>query len=197
MAPDLLLIGTFVFHYLLIIPKEKLMNTASGKTIYRWMRIFHRDIGFFVIGLTVIYCISGVMLTYRDSDFLRSETIIEKSLTPSLTSKQLFEELRERKLKVLEENEKEILFTNGSYNKDSGFTSYVKNEIPSVLKALNKLHITPSKEPKHLFTILYATALLFLAISSFWMYKPESKLFKRGVLTSILGAFVSILLVAI
>ena len=93
--------------------------------------------------------------------------------------------------------EKEIRFTNGSYNKKSGFTSYVKNEIPSVLKSLNKLHIAPSKEPKHMFTILYATALLFLAISSFWMYKPESKLFKRGVFTSIFGAFVSILLVAL
>lgn len=173
------------------------MNTSSKKTIYRWMRSLHRDIGFFVIGLTIIYCISGVILMYRDTGFLKSETQVEKTLSPGLNSEQLLKNLREKKLKVAEVNDKEIRLTNGVYNIETGVTFYVKDEIPTALKSLNMLHIAPSENPKHFFTIFYAVALLFLAISSFGMYKPNSKNFKRGVTTSILGAFASIILVVL
>ena len=172
------------------------METTNKKSIYRWMRVLHRDIGFFVIGLTIIYCISGIMLTYRDTGFLKSEMEIEKSLSPGLSSEQLLKKLGEKKLKVTGQNETEIYFTNGIYSIETGAASYVKNEIPTVLKALNMLHIAPSQNPKHLFTIVYAAALLFLAVSSFWMYRPGSRFFKRGIITSIFGAAAAFMLVA-
>lgn len=172
------------------------METTRNKSIYRWMRVLHREIGFFVIGLTIIYCISGIILTYRDTGFLKSETEIEKSLSPGLSSEQLLKNIGDKKLKVTGENETEIYFTNGTYSIETGVASYVKNEIPAILKALNMLHIAPSQNPKHFFTIVYAMALLFLAVSSFWMYRPSSRFFKRGIITSILGAFAAFMLVA-
>lgn len=36
-----------------------------AKNIQHYMRVLHRDIGFFVIALTVIYCVSGIILTYE------------------------------------------------------------------------------------------------------------------------------------
>lgn len=171
------------------------MNTTNKKNINRWMRILHRDIGFFAIGLIIIYCVSGIMLTYRDTGFLKNEIQIKKSLVPGLNSNQLFEKLREKKLKLIEENGETIQFTNGTYDVETGDVTYSKKEIPSALKALNKLHIAPSENHKHFFTILYAAALLFLAVSSFWMYRPNSKYFRRGIVTASLGVIVSVVLV--
>ena len=45
------------------------MEQKEKKSIHYYMRGLHRDIGFFLIGLTLIYSISGVLLIYRDTDF--------------------------------------------------------------------------------------------------------------------------------
>lgn len=39
-------------------------------SIQKLMRSLHRDIGFLLIGMTLIYCISGLLLIYRGNDFL-------------------------------------------------------------------------------------------------------------------------------
>jgi uncharacterized iron-regulated membrane protein len=37
------------------------------------MRIIHRYLGFFMAGIMVMYSVSGVVLVYRDTDFLKKE----------------------------------------------------------------------------------------------------------------------------
>ena len=44
-----------------------IMEEQEKKSINHFVRSLHRDIGFFVIGLTIIYSISGIVLTYRDT----------------------------------------------------------------------------------------------------------------------------------
>lgn len=171
------------------------MEDRKMKSIYRLMRILHRDIGFFVIGLTVIYCISGIMLTYRDTEFLKSETQIEKTIDPGLKANQLGRVLHLKEMQVLSEDEKEIRFSSGIYNKETGLVSYLSKDIPLVFQSLNKLHFVSSNDSRHWFTSLYAVSLLFLAISSFWMYKPGNKYFKRGIITAFSGAFGSLILI--
>lgn len=163
----------------------------SNSSIYRLMRVLHRDIGFFVIGLTVIYCISGFMLTYRDTDFLKSETEVSKTIESGLAASQVVRALHLKGVRVLGEDEQEVRFTGGTYNKQTGAAEYVSMELPSVLQSFNNLHFVSSKDSRHWFTALYAALLLFLAVSSFWMYKPGSKYFKRGLFISIAGFVVS------
>lgn len=167
------------------------------KLIYRWMRSLHRDIGFFVIGLTVIYCISGVMLTYRDTGFLKSETEIEKNIQPGLQAGQLGRALHLKNIEIVGQDEKEIRFTAGTYNRETGTAVYVGEEIPALLRAFNSLHVTPSKNTRSIFTVIYAGLLLFLALSSFWMYKPGSRFFKRGIIITASGLLASILLIVV
>jgi len=166
-------------------------------SIYRLMRVLHRDIGFFVIGLTVIYCISGIMLTYRDTGFLKSEQEVEKQLNSGLRADQLLRTLHLKDAKILGEDDNEIRFTSGSYDKQTGTASYVSNELPWILRTFNNLHFVSSKDGRHWFTSLYAFLLLFLAVSSFWMYKPGSTYFKRGILISISGFASSVILLAL
>ncbi len=173
------------------------METTKSKSIHRWMRIAHRDIGFFVIGLTIIYCISGIMLTYRDTGLLRSETFIEKNLEPGLRFEQLVRVLHLRDSKLIAQDDKIITFSSGSYNMETGVAAYTSEEIPGVLRALNGLHIASSKDERSPFTVIFACMLLFLAVSSFWMYRPGTRLFKRGIVTALAGMTLSVLLVVI
>ena len=53
-----------------------IMEEKENKSINHCIRSLHRDIGFFIIGLTIIYSMSGIVLTYRDTNFLKHETLI-------------------------------------------------------------------------------------------------------------------------
>ena len=44
------------------------------------MRLLHRYIGYFMAGIMAVYAISGVLLIYRDTDFLKKEKKIENKL---------------------------------------------------------------------------------------------------------------------
>jgi hypothetical protein len=164
---------------------------------YRYMRSLHRDIGFFVIGLTMIYSVSGIVLTYRDTNFLKNETFVTKIVSPNLKANEIGRALHEKKLKVVKEEGEIIYFTNGTYNKVTGAAAYSSKRHPVILEKLNKLHKVSSKDSVHWFTIIYGMLLFFLAISSFWMFKPGTKLFKRGVCFATTGVFVVMILLVL
>ena len=44
---------------------------AKIKDTRTFMRIVHRYLGFFMAGIMAVYAISGVLLIYRDTDFLK------------------------------------------------------------------------------------------------------------------------------
>lgn len=170
------------------------MEQAQRSSVYKWMRALHRDIGFLVVGLTVIYCLSGVVLTFRETNLLKSEQYIEKSVEPGLSATELPGALHMKRLKVTGEDGQAITFTNGSYNKETGLASYTSMELPVALNALNALHKATSSSGKHWFTLLYACGLAFLALSSFWMYRRENRNFKRGLVLSSAGIVFAVLL---
>lgn len=43
--------------------------------IHYWIRGLHRDIGFFLVGLTLIYVFSGILMIYRDTGFLQTAAV--------------------------------------------------------------------------------------------------------------------------
>jgi len=43
------------------------------------MRIIHRYLGFFLAGIMSIYAISGMLLIFRETEFLKYETKVERS----------------------------------------------------------------------------------------------------------------------
>ena len=170
------------------------MKKDKNISTHRTIRSLHRDIGFLVIGLTIIYCISGVFLTYRDTGFLKSEILIEKTIAKGLKGDDLGHFLH-RKVEVSEENDIKVIFENGIYNKETGAISFTSNELPLLLRKFTQLHSNSSHDPRHWFTITFGVLLFFLAISSFWMYKPGTRLFKRGILTASGGSVIAFLLI--
>jgi hypothetical protein len=170
------------------------MEAKEKKSINYYMRALHRDIGFFVIGLTIIYSISGIVLIYRETGFLKHEKQIEKQLSPNIKESELGMILHIRNFEILKTEGNVIYFQNGTYNKTSGIVKYSEKGLPTVLEKFNNLHKKSSKNLTHLFSTIFGILLFFLAISSFWMFKLKTKMFRRGIIFAGLGFIIAIIL---
>ncbi|WP_372753896.1 hypothetical protein [Labilibaculum sp.] len=164
------------------------------KSINYYMRSLHGDIGFIVLGLTIIYSLSGIVLIYRQSDFLKSEKQIEVQLSPNLSELELGAKLEMRHFKISEKTDNYYIFEAGSYNRENGLAVYNKKSLPILFEKLIGLHKVSNKSKIYWATTIYGVLLFFLAISSLWMFKPNSKRFKRGIILSVTGLVVAIVL---
>lgn len=160
---------------------------SKGKSFSYYMRSLHRDIGFFLVGLTIIYSISGIVLIYRDTDWLKRDVMVERELSPNLEASELGGILRKRDFKVLKTEGDMVYFQNGTYNKATGVVQYSNKELPSFLNKFNDLHTSSSRSTVHWFTTIYGVLLLFLAVSSFWMFNTKAKKFRRGIIIAAIG----------
>ncbi len=82
-----------------------IMEEQEKKSINHFVRSLHRDIGFSVIGLTIIYSISGIVLLIGIQTSWKHETLIEKTLSPNMEASELGKVLHLRDLKVLKAKE--------------------------------------------------------------------------------------------
>ena len=151
-------------------------------------------VGFFIVGLVVIYSLSGIIQIYRDTDFLKHEVLNQKKLAPNLQAPQLKDALRLRNLTLEKTDGGIIYFNNGNYNTATGIAKYTTKEWYSWIVPFTELHKTSSKGLPHYFTTVFGILLLFMSVSAFWMFKPGTKLFSRGVYMTVAGIAASIIL---
>ena len=158
-------------------------------------RTIHRYIGNFLAGIMAVYAISGIVLIFRDTDFLKNEHLIEKTLEPNINQENLAEALRMRELKDVSETSDMILFSNGSYNKTTGVATISVMKLPLVLDKLTHLHKAKTGDPLYWFNIFFGVALLLLVITSFFMFRPKTKMFTKGLYFTLAG--ISLILIMI
>ncbi len=170
------------------------MEQKKRKSFSQYMRILHRDLGFIAIGLTIVYALSGIALIYRNLDLLVFPKTIKIQLAPNLTADKIGEELHLRNFKVTKTEGDTIFFRNGNYHSTSGKATYIKYDLIFPINKFRELHMASGNSNVHWFTATYGIILLFLAISSFWMFKPNSRLFKRGIYLALGGAVLTIIL---
>lgn len=173
------------------------METKEKKSIYYYIRYLHRNIGFFILGFVLIYACSGITLIYRDSDFLKKEKIIKINLPVDTKPADLGPALRMRDFKILKTEGDVIYFQGGSFNTTTGEASITVKDLIFPFDKLTSLHKTPSKSPFHWFNLLFAIMLLFMALSSFWMFKPGSKVFRSGIVLVLAGFAIAFVLLLI
>jgi len=169
-------------------------TTSQGTNVRRVMRYLHNKIGFFLVGLVIIYALSGLIQTYRDTDLLKHEISHEKKLEPGLHEAELSTALKLRTLKVSKTEGAIIHFDQGTYDTSTGLAKWKTKEWYSWITPFTSLHKTASKSIAHYFTTLFGIAMLFMSISAFWMFKPGTKPFSSGVFLTIAGIVASILL---
>ncbi|MTB50436.1 PepSY domain-containing protein [Lewinella sp. W8] len=153
-------------------------STAKGAL---QVRIIHRYLGFFLAGIMAIYALSGIVLIFRSTDFLKVEEKVSQQLATNLNAEALGQQLRIRGLRVERTVGEMLYFKDGSYNQATGEAEYVKKELPLVLDKLTHLHKATTNDPLFFLNIFFGLSLLFFVISAFWMYLPGGPILRKGL----------------
>src|SRR5687768_8172051 len=109
------------------------------------MRIFHRYLGFFLSGIMAVYAISGIVMIFRETEFLKSEREIEKQLAVDLPDAEVGSTLRIKEFKVERSEGSLIYFREGTYDKKTGLAKFKAKQLPYVLDKMTKLHKATTK----------------------------------------------------
>lgn len=170
------------------------MSTSAPRPINTKMRIAHRYLGFFLAGIMAVYALSGIVLIFRKTDFLKKDVQVEQKLAVNLAGIQVGKVLKIRDFKIVKTEGEVISFKGGSYDQSTGMAVQTKKELPFVLNKLTHLHKATTNDPLYVLNIFFGLSLLFFAISSFWMYRPSSDIFKKGVYFTAGGIVLTLIL---
>jgi len=161
------------------------------------MRVIHRYLGFFLVGIMAVYATSGTVMIFRDTDFLKQEKEIVKQISPNAEGEEIGQQLGIRGFKIEKEEGNIISFENGTYDKSTGEATYSIKALPSILEKMTNLHKARSAQPLFFLNIFFAISLLFFVISSFWMFMPSTSIFKKGLYFTFGGIVLTLILLFI
>jgi hypothetical protein len=170
------------------------MENKEKKPINYYIRLLHRYLGFFFVGFILIYAFAGITLIFRDTDFLKREKTVKLSLPADTKPADLGPALRLREFKILKTEGEIIYFQGGTFNTTSGEAEMTVKALIFPLNKFTDLHKTPSKNPFHWITLSFGIVMLFLAISSFWMFNRKSKIFRNSLYIISAGFIFAVLL---
>jgi hypothetical protein len=178
------------------------------KTLRKWSRILHRDIGYFFIGTTLIYALSGIALNHINDwnpnysvEVNKFKTTIELNKDDNIKEhiKNLLQEVAPRAvykkhyypqknlLKIFLKGGSSIVVNTVSGN---GRAEFLKKR--PVFYQSNFLHYNPHKWWMW-FSDAFAGALILFAVTSFFMVKGPKGMRGRGGIYTALGFIVPLL----
>lgn len=156
------------------------------------IRVVHRYLGFFLAGIMAVYAFSGIIMIFRQTNFLKKEVVVEQQLEPNLTGGELSPKLR-MGVKVEKKEGDVLYFEGGNYNQETGVAVVKKMELPFVLGKMERLHKATTKSPLYFLNIFFGLSLLFFVLSAFWMYTPKMHIFKKGMYFAIGGVVLTLI----
>jgi hypothetical protein len=159
------------------------------------MRVWHRYLGYFLTGIMAVYAISGILMIFRETDFLKSEKQHVKQLNAGLRNEDIGPELKLKNLRIEGEEGNTVRFKNGSYDRQTGEARYTTMELPFVLDKMTKMHKATNKQPLYFLNIFFGLSLLFFVASSFWMFLPKTTIFRKGLYFALAGFLLTLLMV--
>lgn len=172
------------------------MNKIT-QVLYQHSRSIHRYLGYFLAGIMLVYALSGFVLIFRDTSFLKQTTQINTQIATNLDPQQLGKALK-IKLKNSTLKDGNIYFNqDGVYQPQTGAVQYSTTQLPYLLNKMVKLHKANSHSPLYFLNLFFAVSLLFFAVSAFYMYRPSTKIFKKGMYYAAAGAVLTLFLVLI
>jgi len=158
------------------------------------VRALHRDVGYLMLGLTLIFALSGIVMVYRDAGLLQHQVRVETRLAPGMDASALGQALAIRDFRVDRTEGSVVHFRGGTYDRSTGLTVRTQRGYVFPLDRFASLHKVASRHPIHWLVIAYGVLLSFLAISSFWMFRVGSRPFRRGMYLASAGIALALLL---
>lgn len=168
----------------------------------RFLRNWHRDLGYFTVAITLVYALSGIFLTHKNSFPVITTTNSYTTLPVGLSIGGFSEQWEEQhpKLPLTKCFVKgEILQFyykggKGSYRADDGMVSVEHYKKHGLIAFVNKLHFNQAKGWKY-FADFFSGALIFLAVSGLFMVKGKNGFRKRGIWLMVLGIVIVLLFI--
>ena len=172
----------------------------------KWNNILHRDIGYLVVGLTIVYCISGIAVNHVQ-DWNPSYKIEKQFITidpiTSTERKQMVDEALS-KLTIAEplkdsfrpdEETLQLFFENKIYSIDipTGKVMIETTQHRKVLFEMNQLHLNSPKETWTYIADLYALSLIVVTLTGLFVLKGKTGIRGRGAWMTSIGMLLPIL----
>lgn len=165
------------------------MKLWSKKNIRKWLRLIHRYLGYFFVGITFIYAISGIILNHKKNgeDPAYKTEYVNYQLASSLKPDQLMaywkENLSDYLLnRIIPEGDNYNIYLKGglgTYDPINGELKFEVYQKKQWVYFMNKLHYN-SKRGWTLMADIFAIALLFFAFSGMFMVPGKKGIKGRG-----------------
>lgn len=175
-----------------------------NKNISYWLRIIHRDLGFLMVGVSLIYGLSGFLLNHMDGKdpafkTTEAEVVLDKGMDSDKIAAQWNSRPELPTLKrvfTIDDEHFRLMLEGGVgvYDARTGVTAYETHEKRAVIYWLNRLHYNRIKGWRPMGDA-FAFSLLFLTLSGLFMTKGRYGVAGRGKWYLLIGILIPILLV--
>lgn len=178
------------------------MKLQSNKSWTYWLRVIHRDLGFLMIGLCLVYGISGIMLNHmngKDPAFHTEQQTVTlnagldaASLAQAWASDSSLPALK--RVFQADGDNLRLIFEGGVgiYNIKTGNVDYERYTRRPFIYWVNRLHFNRLHGWSYAGDF-FAVSLIFFAISGMLMVKGKNGLRGRGKWYLLVGILIPIL----
>ncbi|TMN87147.1 hypothetical protein CWB72_16810 [Pseudoalteromonas phenolica] len=179
------------------------MNKLRNINWYRFNRSLHRDVGYFCIGMVLVFAVSGIAVNHKDDwnpNYQVTHKLIQAPVTKwhetsdEILLSQIFNYIDEglevkatywaspTEFKVFLKSDGNI-----TLNLDNHQLIFEHIEARPVFQAINRLHLNETHKAWIVFSDLFAGLLIFLAISALFMVKGKYSPWGRRAILVTLG----------
>jgi uncharacterized protein len=184
---------------------------SEGRSRFRWrlwLRAIHRDVGYFCVGLTFVYAVSGLAVNHIADWEPNFRQITRQHQLPAplpgedeqiaaLAARALELTTPVREAYRTDERTLQVEFDRRTLRIDTrtGQVAEDAQEPRFFLRAANWLHLNRGKKAWTLIADAYACGLLLLSLTGLWMFPGRKGLLGRAGLIAAAGALVPALYV--
>jgi len=175
-----------------------------------WLRAIHRDLGYFCVGLTFVYALSGLAVNHIadwEPNFRQINRELQLPLPLPGTDEQVAQVAAHsldlqtpiRETYRTDEQTLQVVFDRSTLRIDtrSGRVSEDTQEPRFFLRAANWLHLNRGKKAWTYIADAYAAGLLVLSLTGLWMFPGRKGLLGRAGLIAMAGVLVPALYVTL
>lgn len=175
----------------------KLLN----KDLSYWLRVIHRNLGFLMVGLCLVYGVSGFLLNHmdgKDPAFKTTEAMAK--LRKGMSSDEIATEWNSnselphlKKVFRIDDEHFRIMMEGGVgiYNSQTGITEYETHVKRPVIYWINRLHCN-RVNGWSIMGDFFAFSLVFFAVSGLFMIKGKYGIAGRGKWYLLVGIMIPI-----
>ncbi|MDD2437003.1 MAG: PepSY-associated TM helix domain-containing protein [Massilibacteroides sp.] len=180
------------------------MTWWKSNKITKWLRILHRDLGFLMVGVCLVYGVSGILLNHMKGKDPAFKTIEAEVKAPAgLSNEELMtfwadhQELPTlKKIFPIDDDFSRLMLAGGVgvYNSVTGQIDYEMHKRNALIYWIDKLHYNQIKGWS-IMADFFAVSLIFFAVSGLFIVKGKNGLAGSGKWYLIVGLLIPVLYV--